>query len=213
MPRTMPRLDLELSHHAQNALGIVKAGETVRAVSVPGSQLWNEWSLPRLEALYELAFLRTFIAWEMFLEATFYRYLCGYISKLGAQTLVRGTYFHTMAAAERGVLGGNQYIAWYNPNTVLKRCQTHVVNGLHEAVFRANFHQLDCFCMVRHRIAHGQEDARKKFDAATLALSGRRYPGSRPGRFLRDWDTRSTPTVRWLETFVSEVSQIAGQIL
>src|SRR5712672_2619521 len=56
--------------------------------------LWDHWlqrtihilvqplDLNKLELLYELAYLRFFIQWEVFLEQSFLRYLCGYSSSV-----------------------------------------------------------------------------------------------------------------------------------
>lgn len=70
MPRRMPRFDRTLSNQAQSAIGIVKAGEIAHVSG--GLAIRREWNLVRLEALYELAFLRVFAAWEACLEAVFY---------------------------------------------------------------------------------------------------------------------------------------------
>jgi hypothetical protein len=214
MPRTMPRLDLVLIKDGKAAIELARAGEIVRSTSIAGTPAWNEWPVSRLEALYELAFLRVFIQWEMFLEETFYRYLCGYASRYGQATLAgAASYYRTISAAEVSVLAGQPYIAWYNVATVEKRCKKHIKNGLHEKVFASSLARLRDFSAVRHRIAHGQKDAKAKFDAATMSLAKRVYPASRPGRFLRDWDSSRSPPVRWLESIVTDFGNLAGQIV
>lgn len=209
----MPRFDLALARHGQAAIGIVRAGELARTISRPRSILWSEWRISRLEALYELAFLRFFIAWEMFQEATFYRCLCGHMSRHGQEVPARGKYYKTIRDAELAVLGGHSYKHWYDPSAVATRCQQHVIAGRHETTLSSHLARLQCYAAIRHRIAHGQEDARRKFDGATTMLAGKTYPGSRPGRFLRDVDPGAPTKVRWLHTIAAELSGLAGQIV
>ncbi len=47
----------------------------------------------------------------------------------------------------------------------------------------------------------------------TVTLSARTYPGSRPGKFLRDWDTSALPPRRWLDSIVAELTSVAAQIV
>lgn len=121
-------------------------------------------------------------------------------------------YHPTLTSADAAVRGSQPYIAWYNVQTVEKRCKKHIASGLHESVFTSSYSRLEWFSAIRHRIAHGQADAKTKFDTATRSLNSKTYPGSRPGRFLRDWDSSKSPRVRWLESIILELSSLAGQI-
>jgi len=207
----MPRLDLKLNQKLQAAIDLAHAGESVRKVT--------PWNIHKLESLYELAFLKAFIAWECFLEDTFYRCLCGYNpmggghSPLGAVAL-SGPPMHSLADAEKAVLSHAKmpYIAWYRCRTVIGRCRHFITNGHHEAVIASHQVRLDRFGKIRHRIAHGQPHAKSEFDATTFSLSGTIYRGSRAGKFLRDWDTGTFPKKTWLETITSEFSNLAVQI-
>jgi hypothetical protein len=217
MPRPMPKLDHVFADQADASRAIARAGEITRASSLPGSPPYVQWPISRIEAVYELAFLRIFIAWEMFLEASFYRRLCGYVVQLPtiagapAESLLAAPY-PTIKKAESAVLGNQFYIAWYNVDTVLKRCQSHVANGRHESVFASNYADLKSLGYIRHRIAHGTDDAKKKFDSATNHLTGSTYPGSRPGRFLRAKQPNVTPKRSWLDGIADQLIHLAGQI-
>jgi hypothetical protein len=208
----MPLLDVELRQRADSAIGLARAGEIARSSSQIGSAAWRELNISRLEFLYEMALLRVFVEWEVFLEATFARYLCGYTSKIGTVTPTGTSYLPSIGAADSAMRGGRDYILWHDPSKIVSRSQQFFVNGPHEVVVGSNASRLASFAAVRHRIAHGQEDARKKFDAATMLLAGRRYRGSRPGRFLRDWDTARFPTRRWLDSIGDELCGLATQI-
>ncbi|MSR58284.1 MAG: hypothetical protein EXS05_11510 [Planctomycetaceae bacterium] len=212
MAKSMRSFDGDLVKEGKALIGLAKAGEMVRAIAGPGTPAFNQWPVHRLEALYELAYLRMFVAWETFLEETFYRYMCGQVSRFG-QAVPVAQHYRSVAAAEAAFLGNRYYRAWYDVTTVITVCQKHIVNGTHEIAFRTNSTWLDPLSRIRHRIAHGQKDAKRKFDSATLALSGRVYLASRPGRFLRDWDTTTVPQVRWLEKLIGQIGTLAGQII
>jgi hypothetical protein len=212
----MPRFDLELANDARAAIAIVRAGEITRVSG--GPSISKEWSATRIEALYELAYLRVFAAWEMYLEAIFYRSLCGYASAHGQETLVSGGHYPSLAAAETAVLGRNSYLLWQNPHTVIQRCQSFIRSGpgcpsIQEITIASNLSRLVSLASTRHRIVHNQTDARRKFDAATVLIAGRTYPSSRPGKFLRDYDTSSAPPRRWLDVTIGELTAMARQIV
>jgi hypothetical protein len=177
------------------------------------------WSTVRLEALYELAYLRVFAAWEMCLEALFYRSLCGYASAAGQEVLVAGRYYPSVAAAESAVLGTRSYVLWHNPQHVIDRCQTFFRSGVpgcpsaQQSMIASNFSYLVNLASIRHRVVHDQADAKRRFDAATRQIAARTYPSSRPGKFLRDWDTSKSPRQRWLEVVIAGLIALLGQIV
>src|SRR5947207_11478693 len=105
MPKRMPRLDRSLRAQADSALGVVVAGEHSCFNSDRATR--RAWHITRLEALYELAFLRVFAAWEVCLEEIMCRSLCGYRSKSGREKLTGGLgHFRTISAAQLAILNG-----------------------------------------------------------------------------------------------------------
>lgn len=193
------------------AVNLARAGEVARAGSPSGSSTRRLLHYSTIEYLYEAAYLRLFVRWESFLEASFYRYMCGYECSQGQQTLVQpASYRPSIAAAESDVLGTRSYILWHNPTYVVKRSQKYFVNGRHELVINSVLSLLEHYANIRHRIAHGQSDARTKFDAATMHLAARHYHGSRPGRFLRD---QHPSGVRQLERIATDLVALAKQIV
>ena len=212
MHRAMPRLDLAFRASATKILSIARAGEDIRRNATAGSVAAKELRPARLEALYELAYLRVFIEWEQFLEESFLRYTCGYRSRIGLFHRVGGLHHSTLAIANLSMLGGNDYVLWY-PKKAIERARRHLVNSPHETVISASKTTIQELLSVRHRIAHGQHDAKNKFDAATMNLNHRRYPASQAGRFLRDWNTGVFPHVRWIDWSVDQLFGIAGLIV
>lgn len=212
----MPRFDTRLSREAAEAVSIALAGEIAHTSGSP--VIRKEWSITRLEALYELAYLKTFSAWETCLESIFYRSLCGYASSAGQEVMLSGRYYPNLTAAETAVLAGRSYLLWHDPKKVITRCRSFISSAsgcpcLQETTINSNLARLTHFSATRHRIVHDQSDAKAKFDAATLAIAGRTYAASRPGKFLRDWNILVLPQSRWLQVLATELSSLARQMV
>lgn len=210
----MPQLAAAFAADCNSALALARAGELIRSGSAPGSVAFVQLHPARLETLYEAAYLRVFISWEIFLEETMVRYLCGYSTPTWAPTFVPGiTACRDLKSARTTLYGGRNYLLWHNPQDVANRGARFFTAGRHQTVMLSNLARLAWFAAVRHRIAHGQEDARQKFDQATMGVAARRYRGSRPGSFLRDTDGAAIPPHAWLDTIGSELQGLAAQIV
>lgn len=212
--RALPALDASLRSQVDAAVAIARAGETARLALPVGSPAWRELHVPRLELLYELAFLRVFVEWEIFLEQTLIRLMCGYVAKSAPTVLKAGAvYAKSIAAAQTALLGKRHYLLWHDPSKVVARAAGRFTTSSFQAVIASNTSRLEHFAAVRHRVAHGQADARANFDVATMQLNARRYRGARAGQFLRDWDTAASPQIRWLESIANELCSLAAQMV
>jgi hypothetical protein len=166
-----------------------------------------------IEQIYELAYLRAFIEWEVFLEESFIKYAAGYSNSTGKETLLGGfSYERSYDKAFLKVSKGAAYLLWHNPEKVIKRAQKIFDAGLHENVLSSKKSRLEALVDVRHRIAHNHADSRTKFGNACMLITGRRYLGGRPGKMLRDFDP-SSPSMRWIEALLNELYLMAEQIV
>jgi hypothetical protein len=207
MPRQMQRLDQVFAKQVADALSIAQAGEKARLLTA-------SFSVKNLEVLYEAAFLRVFVQWEVFLEEAFLRYLCGHQSRHGVASLAKTkAYATSLSGAKSAVLGSQSYVLWHNPFKVVKRSTEHFVKGRHEIVVSSAYARIEAMAHVRHRIAHGHQDARAKFEKATLMFAGRTFSAARVGRFLRDSDYSVSPPRRWIDILANELSSLANQIV
>lgn len=207
----MPALDQRLGDRIRESVSIAHAAETAR-LSPKSSNVYRAFSLTRVELLYELAFLRVFLAWESYLEEVFVRCLCGYRTRHGIVAPRSGTHSRTLQGAQGVILGGRTYVLWHDPAIVVRRARTHLIHSPLESIVSSNIAFLALMAVIRHRIAHEQDDARRKFDVAAMHLTGRRYPGARPGRLLRDWHPRQMPRARWIDVLGGQISGLGGQI-
>lgn len=209
MPRALPRLDNGFAASAAASLALVQRIEAARVAGQPGNP--NRLSVTDVELAYELAYLRVFTAWEALLEDVFIRLMCGYTRGGMAEVLAGGAAPHkTIAIAEAAMLHGNQYVLWHKTAKVVARAQATFVNSNFQQVIQSAQGRLDRLAAIRHRIAHDQHDAAAKFDAASMAIAGKRYRGARPGRFLRD--VSNTPPDRWIDVLTGELESWATQL-
>lgn len=209
----MPDFGGELGRRMTNAQMLAVIGERAKADAAPRSFTRAHLTPARLESLYEMAYLRMFVSWEAYLEQVFLRYLCGYSSRYGTAPLNSGiSYFSTLANAENALYGNSAFLLWHNPSTVADRSRQFFRLGTIENVVSSSTARLNALAAIRHRIAHDQDDARRKFDSATMMFTGKRYRGSQPGSFLRDWDTSVAPSIRWLDSLGRELAGLALQI-
>lgn len=208
MARPMPPLPGRFSSEVDVSLQLADMGERIRARC---PEVARDFGRTKLEAFYELAYLRIFMLWEDFLEQSFLRYLCGYASRTGPAGLIRPK-FRKMEDAERNVLGNARYVSWASPSLVSKRSQAFMSKGLHELIINSNLARLEAFAFVRHRIAHSSKYSSNQFNAASMTLAGRRYPKGSPGKFLRDKAVSQPIPERWLHHIAEELKALALQI-
>lgn len=165
----------------------------------------------KLEYAYELAYLRVFTSWEDFLEQSFLRYLCGYEARHGQEQLAGGSYSRDLSQARATLYGTKSYLLWHNPGIVIARARTYFQSSRHEIVIGSIQGRVEHYAAIRHRIAHAQAEI--EFDRATMALAGRRFRGSRPGRFLRSWVQHSPYPLRWIDQILLDFRGLAFQIV
>lgn len=212
MPRLLPPLAKQFEEEVLRARDLVQRLENARIALARNTSSSRILHYSHIEMLHEFAYLRIFLAWEVFLEQTFFRYLCGYRNSIGQEIMRSGVYYRTLANAENAVLGGRDYVLWHNPVYCIRRVQGFLVNSRHETVLASNQTRVEHFAHIRHRIAHSQDHAKNQFDRATMTLCGRRYSASRPGKFLRDKVPRTSPPRRWLSEISDELVGLAWQI-
>lgn len=212
MPRMMAKCELAFAREVDQAVDLARAAERAHLKGIDGS--YRPLHHTRIEYLYELAYLRIFISWEVFLEASFLRYLCGLHShRHGAQVMAGGQPYHkTIDDAENAMLGNWHYFLWANTDKVLAMVKKHLDKGRHQTIIAAARGRLDNYAAIRHRVAHGQSDAILKFDNAAMALAGRRNFGSKAGRFLRAFNTSVSPPLRWIESIARVLKSLASAI-
>lgn len=195
MPRPMAGLDAIFAKEVEDAVKLAKSAETALVQVDSGSGLYHrQMHVTRIEYLYELAFLKMFISWEDFLEQSFLRYMCGHRSaRFGLATMKKGASYcpdiktaaNDMLAAISSPSRQKSYVLWGNTQMALDVAKAILVKSRHQLVIAAAKTPLNHYGAIRNRIAHGQQDAKDKFEYAAFQLAKRRGFDYRAGRFLR----------------------------
>lgn len=211
MSRQLPNFGSALSVRVAEALKIANAGEMAALRSAQSGRMIS-LRHGQIEAIYEMAFLRVYVGWEATVEQIFLRLLCGYSSPVCTTTLHPAkAYYRSLRDAEAYLLRGRRFALWHDPVRVANRAQQVFAHSTFETVIQTNSARLLDLASIRHRITHGHDDARSRFDRATMSMAGRRYRGGRPGAFLRDSIMPGQPQ-RWLEKLASEFINLAAQL-
>lgn len=212
MARAMPNLAGAFDQAAKTSLSFAAKLEEIQA-HLTGHPSVKRLTTSQLEIAYEICYLNVFCKWEDVLERSFLRLLCGYTCPSGQAVLIGGSYSRTLADARSRVLAGRDYLLWHSATKVIARSKSYFANGPHELVLGSHESRLEAFGAIRHHIAHEQEHARKQFDHSTMLLAGRRFRGSKAGKFLRTKTTGASGLpVRWLERIGVELVAVAKQL-
>jgi hypothetical protein len=213
MPRTLVPICHTFSADVMKALELSSAAELVRISAPAGSQGRKLFNHSKLEAIYELSYLRVFALWERFLEDSFHRLLCGYTSGGSAIAMAPAqTRASTLSNAALQVLNGKAYVLWHNPTIVIKRSKIFLVAAPHEFVTSSAFASISSLADIRHHVAHATADTQQKYHQATMSMAGARF-GNTAGRFLRSTtvDPITGVQTRWLHVLADQLVSLSQQ--
>lgn len=161
--------------------------DSVRELRFPQSSSRRFPALPNFQValIAELAFLRCFLSWEVFLEECFLSYAEGALSPSG------NTFPCFLSAPSRNhiqaIIKGERrsYAAWVNHQQVIERAKLYFEGGEpFDAALSTVSSALSDMIVVRNRIAHRSGSSSEKFLALVRRLNGAVAPGMTPGRFL-----------------------------
>ena len=183
----------------------------------------NRWSLPgarpritrkRCDSIAELAFLRTFLAWESFLEEAFVLYLLGQKPARGRPPY-RFTIPPNRKFAEELVLpeSGRPYATW-EAVSVSRRAERFFRDGRpFTSALRSNQSMLDETKTLRNAIAHESRAANDKFENLVRIKLGTLPSNVTVGRFLGSTIPSSSPPVSFMEFYLEKIDAVAEQIV
>jgi hypothetical protein len=207
----MPPLGTGYAEVADGSLAAAAAVEMARLAVPADSVARKALNSTRMHYVYEAAFLKTFAAWETLLEEATLRYMCGYSAVLYPNpafpaNITRAT---SLAQARQRLFGNYPFLLWHDPTRNANRVSGWVQGCPVEVVATTAQQWLEWVAAVRHRIAHRSDDARHKFDNATMGLAGVRIPGASAGRFLR---SEAPSGRRWIVELTGGMKGLAIQV-
>jgi hypothetical protein len=182
------------------------------------------WSLPtppataalinrkRRDWMTELAFFRTFSAWEAFLEETFILYMLGQQAPRGKKTHRYGFPPNEKAAYE-WVADGRDYAKWTTDH-VKKRSERLFRNGHpFSPAFASHHNLLFQVKTVRNAIAHDSADAWTKFEEMVRNELKTVPADTTVGKFLLTIKPKTNPPSSFLDFYFQEIEVIAREII
>jgi hypothetical protein len=184
----------------------------------------HKWSIPvqpgtpalissqRRDTLTEIAFLRAFTSWEVFLEQSFILYLLGYRPPKGAPPRRYGFPPNHQAAIE-WCADGRDHAKW-NVTEVQKRANRWFRQGKpFTPALQGRQFRLDQLVTIRNAIAHESSSARSKFETLVRQELGALPPNTTVGSFLMTTQPNSNPPISFMEFYISEIHWVAQSIV
>lgn len=218
MARNLRPLVRLLGTQIDEAANLVHAAEVIRNAAPVTSHERRIFSFRQIEAMYELAYFRIFAAWEVFLEESFLRLMCGF-EGAGHIHPTKAPAPRTIQDARLAVLGGRRFKPWHDPTVVVDRTRVFFfpVPGIdvpHDSVVSSALILIKDYGDIRHHIAHLTDDTCTNYHAATMRLCGVRF-GRRAGRFLRSEhiDSATGLRSRWLDRICTDLKGLASQFI
>jgi hypothetical protein len=166
----------------------------------------------RRDMLTEMAFLRAFTAWEMFLEETFLLYLVGYKAPRAARPKRCGFPADLVAASE-WCNDGKDYVTWDAPN-VRKRADRWLDQGTpFTPALRVQQNRFEQLATLRNAIAHESPFSKRKFQNL-VRLELPTVPAAMSvGAFLVSLVPNITPPTSYLDHYFDHLERAAKTIV
>ena len=184
----------------------------------------HQWSIPaqpgaraqisaqRRDTLIEVAFLRAFTGWEIFLEETFLLYLLGHRPPKG-QPPRRYGFPPSREAASEWCAESKEYAKW-NVSDVRWRADRWFRNGKpFTPALQGQQSRLDQLITIRNAIAHESSAARGKFETLVRIELQALPPNTTVGSFLITRKPNSNPPISFMEFYLNEVKRVAQNIV
>lgn len=170
-------------------------------------------SRQRRDSMIELAFLRSFLAWESFLEETFVLYLAGHKAPKGRAPSRYAFPPNLAVAMEWVVPEGQEYATWTVASRVAQRAERFFRNGEPYApLLRRNQSILDESRTLRNAIAHASASTQLKFETLVRHKIGALPPRFTVGGFLGTVVPGSTPPIAFLDHYLQKV-ELAARLM
>jgi len=138
----------------------------------------------RLYSINELSFLKLFISWEVFLEQTFVRFMCGARNSNGLplQTFVNPI---SIEHAHRMIRNRQRYVDWTVGNVVIERAKLFFQDGdpFYTAI-GSSLSDLSEMKTIRNSIAHNSRETERAFRNLVRQKIGSNPKGMVVGRML-----------------------------
>jgi len=183
----------------------------------------NKWSVPpqpgrraqitvvRRDILTEVAFLRAFTGWEVFLEETFLLYLLGH--KIPKAQPRRFGFPPNLNAVAEWCSDGKEYAKW-NVSDVRRRANRWFKDGKpFTPALQGQQSRLSQLITIRNAIAHESSSAKLKFENLVREELPTAPANMSVGTFLLTTKRNAAPPISFMEFYLGQVEQVARNIV
>ena len=183
--------------------------------SLPGAHGARPYiSTKRRDHITEMAFLRAFQAWEVFVEESFILYLWGHKPPRGRAPSRYAFPPSHRTAMEWVIPEGRDYAQWTVAQHVTERAERFFkAGGPFSPVLKGNQNALDEIRTIRNAIAHKSLGARLKFEKMVRDKLSVLPPKLTVAGFLSTTEPKSTPPIVFLEYYIGRIDSAARQIV
>lgn len=147
----------------------------------------NYFSKDQVYLIYELSFLKNFLAWEWFIEKAFLLFMMGNETKKGykPETYV---YPRNEKHAYELIRAGREYADWTSPDIIIKKASLFFKNG---SPFKNSIElikqDIQDIKTLRNAIVHISHDSQEKFYSLLRNKIGYVKTNITPGKFLSEF--------------------------
>lgn len=203
-----------LSDFAQSLQECRQLSADAHVWSVPGAYGVRPYiSRRRRDYMTEMAFLRAFQSWEVFVEESFILYLWGRKPPRGRAPKRYAYPPDHKTAAEWVIPEGRDYAQWTHVKYVCERAERFFKGGRpYGPVLSGNQNLLDEARIIRNAIAHKSASAREKFEKIVRGKIGVLPPNLTVGGFLGMTAPGTAPPVSFLESYIDRLD-LAGRLI
>jgi hypothetical protein len=184
----------------------------------------QQWAVPRKaggraqittqrrDTLTEIAFLRAFTGWEVFLEETFLLFLVGHKAPKAPRP-IRFGFPANLSAASEWCTDGKEYAKW-NVSDVRRRADRWLDQGKpFSPVLQGRQARLDQLITIRNAIAHESSVARTKFENLVRNELPTVPAAMSVGSFLITVVPAITPPITYMDFYLDQVESAAMAIV
>lgn len=165
------------------------------------------------EIIVEVAFLRAFLAWEIFLEESFILYTLGKRSPRGKPPRSFVVPPNRTIAEQLCVPERREYVDWA-VDLVIERAKRFFLNGRPYApVLRSQINTFTEMKTIRNTIVHSSSSSQEKFKSLVRRKLGPCPPGLTVGGFLSTTVPGSSPPESFLEDYFQQILLAAERIV
>ena len=148
------------------------------------SKQTSSFSQDQIYLIYELSFLRIFLAWEWFVENTFILYMSGIKTGKGyrAKTYVKP---RNEKHAYDLVREGRDYVDWTSTDTVIRKASLFFEKGApYKNALEQVITDIQDMKTLRNATVHMSKDSQEKFKSLVRRKIGYAKTNITPGEFL-----------------------------